>query len=440
VLEQKIRERRQTFEEFTAYVETFRREHNESGTLSQRHLERLVAGRRGDGLPLGPVRPATARLLEHIFGLSIDDLLAPPADDTDDDTAVEAEEDKPSSPAEAAPVTPIDQAVASEDVRRRTLMVGGAATAAASLSASAATTSVGMADVKRLQRSAARLHSLDQQHGGDMIWHAAQARAHDGKQMLEYGNYTDTVGQQLLTATGQLQICAGWLALDAGQRETARSCLGEALAMGRQAKDAQIETRALAILALQSIALSRPREALRYAAGAEHAATGQGCPAWLAVIPQLRLARGNSLMGNAADADRAIAQARRVLERDNTASDEEWSAFLSPAEVDRIEASCLIELQRPAHAERLLEHTIAGYAKKCARNLAMGRVRLVCARLDMGAVDGAVEAAHSVLDALTSDVASWWVASELDAVAMRLAAYPQVDSVEGFLTRYQAVI
>jgi tetratricopeptide (TPR) repeat protein len=89
VLEQKIRELRLTFEEFTAYVETFRREHNESGTLGQRHLERLVAGHRGDGQPLGQLRPATARLLEHIFGLSIDELLAPPTDDTDDDTATE---------------------------------------------------------------------------------------------------------------------------------------------------------------------------------------------------------------------------------------------------------------------------------------------------------------------------------------------------------------
>jgi 8-oxo-dGTP pyrophosphatase MutT (NUDIX family) len=78
VLEQKIRERRQTFEEFVAYAETYAREHNEPGTLGVRHLQRLVAGRRSDGRPLGPVRPETARLLEHIFRLSIDELLSAP--------------------------------------------------------------------------------------------------------------------------------------------------------------------------------------------------------------------------------------------------------------------------------------------------------------------------------------------------------------------------
>jgi hypothetical protein len=79
VLEQKIRERRMTFEEFVAYAETYAREHREPGTLSVRHLQRLAAGRRSDGRPLGPVRPETARLIEQILGLDIDQLLAPPS-------------------------------------------------------------------------------------------------------------------------------------------------------------------------------------------------------------------------------------------------------------------------------------------------------------------------------------------------------------------------
>lgn len=79
VLEQKIRERRQTFEEFVAYAENYAREHGEPGTLGLRHLQRLVSGRRSDGRPLGPVRPETARLLERIFRMSIGELLSPPA-------------------------------------------------------------------------------------------------------------------------------------------------------------------------------------------------------------------------------------------------------------------------------------------------------------------------------------------------------------------------
>lgn len=364
--------------------------------------------------------------LAHVLGISRDQLTALLTDEL-------------AHPAASPP--PESRAVASEDMRRRTLMNWGVAvTAGAGLGVSAGTT-IGMTDVHRLQRAAARLHSLDQQHGGDTLWHAALAEARDGMQLLEYGSYTDTVGQHLLTATGQLQICAGWLALDAGQHEVARSCFGEALAMSRQANDAQIETRALANLAYQSNVLTRPREALRYAAGAEHAATGHGSTLWLATIPQLRLAIGNSVMGNARDADHALSNARRALERDtsNEAANEKWSAFLSPMEIDGIEATCAIELQRPGRAERLLEQTIAGYATQFARNLAGWRVRLARARLDKGAVDGAAEAAHRALDDLTGEVASWRVSIELDAVAKRLIAYPKVDGVERFLVRYQAV-
>lgn len=84
VLEQKIWERRQTIEEFAEYAERFAREHNQPGTLSVRHVQRLAAGHRMKGQPLGPVRPATARLLENIFGLRIEELLAPVSPSTSD--------------------------------------------------------------------------------------------------------------------------------------------------------------------------------------------------------------------------------------------------------------------------------------------------------------------------------------------------------------------
>ncbi|MER7114075.1 hypothetical protein ABT332_06245, partial [Saccharomonospora azurea] len=75
--------RKETLQEFTEYAERFARDHGEPGTLSQRHLERLVAGRGPNGKPLGKPRPATARLLERIFGMPIDVLLSPYVPDDD---------------------------------------------------------------------------------------------------------------------------------------------------------------------------------------------------------------------------------------------------------------------------------------------------------------------------------------------------------------------
>lgn len=79
-LEQLIKhERGETYEEFVEYAENFARRHQLTGTLGHRHLLRLVSGRKPDGTPLGPPRPATADLLEKIFGLPISELLAPPS-------------------------------------------------------------------------------------------------------------------------------------------------------------------------------------------------------------------------------------------------------------------------------------------------------------------------------------------------------------------------
>jgi hypothetical protein len=78
VLEQLIRERRETFEEFAGFATSFARECGEPGTLSSRHLKRLASGRGDGGKPLGRPQQATVRLLERIFGVSIGELLSPP--------------------------------------------------------------------------------------------------------------------------------------------------------------------------------------------------------------------------------------------------------------------------------------------------------------------------------------------------------------------------
>jgi 8-oxo-dGTP pyrophosphatase MutT (NUDIX family) len=79
MLEHRIWELRQTQEEFAEFANAIARQHNVPATLSARHVQRLVAGRKLDGTPIGPLRPSTTRLLERIFGQSIDELLSPPS-------------------------------------------------------------------------------------------------------------------------------------------------------------------------------------------------------------------------------------------------------------------------------------------------------------------------------------------------------------------------
>lgn len=337
------------------------------------------------------------------------------------------------------PSPPANQEVVSEDMKRRTLMKWGvAATAVAGLSAGPGT-NVGLGDVRRIRDAAARLARLDQQHGGDTLWQSALVQVHGGMHLLEHGTYTDTVARELLTATGLLQTQAGWMALDAGEHTVAHKCFSEALGLSRQVNDPMIETRALANLAWVSRLQGKPKEALRYAYGAEQAATGPGAPLWLAVIPQIQLADSSAVIGEARDTDRALSKARRVLDRDGDTTSEEWASFLNFSEIDTVQAGCAIVLGRPATAERLFEQIIAATDQRFARNLASRRVYLAQARLDTGAVDGAAEAADRVLDDLSGEIASQRISARLDLVATRLSAFPEVDEASRFLERYQAV-
>jgi hypothetical protein len=88
LLEHRIRERRMTLEEFVQHAEAFARDNDQPGTLSLRHLQRLASGQ-----PIGALRPATARLLEHLFGEPITALLAPPnttvLNETEEDSRAE---------------------------------------------------------------------------------------------------------------------------------------------------------------------------------------------------------------------------------------------------------------------------------------------------------------------------------------------------------------
>lgn len=175
VLEQKIRQRRQTLEEFAQYAEMFAREHDEPGTLGLRHLQRLVSGKGPKGQPLGRVRPATARLLEHIFGLSIDELLAAPTgDDHAEDSAAE--------------------------LRRR-------------LHASSRIDGTVLA---LLHEQLTAIRHLDRQLGAVVAYEEVRAKTDQVTRLQSYSLPGDT-REQLASLLAELHTLAGWQALDLGR-------------------------------------------------------------------------------------------------------------------------------------------------------------------------------------------------------------------------------
>jgi tetratricopeptide (TPR) repeat protein len=193
LLEQKIRERRQTFEEFVEYAERLARDHGEPGSLSVRHLQRLVSGRRSNGQPLGRPLPATARLLEHIFGIGIDELLAPPTD----------------SEAFDGPVA---------EIRRRL----------------AISSRVDIATVDLLREQLAVIRRIDRELGAVVAYNEVVTKIEQVTSLFLH-SLTNSVRGDLAGLLSELFCLAGWQALDLGKLSEAWGHYSEARAAALQA-------------------------------------------------------------------------------------------------------------------------------------------------------------------------------------------------------------
>ncbi|MEV6299861.1 hypothetical protein AB0M02_10705 [Actinoplanes sp. NPDC051861] len=302
---------------------------------------------------------------------------------------------------------------------------------------------VGAADVARLDGESARLRSLCALHGGNSLWRAALGVAREGYQKLEQGQYSHAVGELLQQAIGRAEMCAGWLAMDSGQHDVARSSFNEALSLARQVNDAHLEIHALCNLALQSNFLGMPRQALRFTEAAER--VSKDVPPKVRAVLSFRRATAFALMGDEISIAGAILEARRGLDHASPDPTSEWWDFVTPAEINGIEGTCMLHLSRhksdPHYARRAvraLESAIAQHGRKFIRNKALYRVRLAEGHLKLGNVPEAAHTGAIALNELGNDLASTIVATELDGVAKAFAPHAGATEVDAFLSRYDA--
>jgi len=247
------------------------------------------------------------------------------------------------------------------------------------------------------------------------------------------------VGKRLREATGRIEMCAGWLAFDAGHHDVARGCYNEALGLALQADDAEVETHALANLAFQANIVGSPRQAARWAEAADRSASATDKYARLGIIPQLRLALASALMGERSTFDRAMTRSRKILDADAGKPVEQWCAFLTPAELDGIDGTCALELGQTPRAVPLLTSAITGLGDAYARSRAIYKARL--SRAHLGAhrdVEQAVSVAHGALDDRKS-VVSWRLDQELGRLSTELTPHVRHPDAKALLERLATI-
>ncbi|WP_007023462.1 hypothetical protein [Saccharomonospora iraqiensis] len=285
VLDHQIRDvRQETLQEFAEYAERFARDHGEPGTLSVRHLDRLVNGRGLHGKPLGKPRPATARLLERIFGIPIDVLLAPYVPEKE-----RAQVDG------HAPSLRLDDAY-----------------------------------VETLHSRIAELVDLDLYLGGDHSSTIALQLFRSVHRKLGANRCDPALERDLYAAAGELGEVAGWLLFDAGKHDLVRRINHEALHLSRLAGDHSMELLTLQNMSMHAGHLGRPSEALRIARMVLETNT---LSPRLEALFRTREARALALGGAGTAAERTFRQAHSLYQDGVRDEDPAWAWWINDQEL-----------------------------------------------------------------------------------------------------------
>ncbi len=299
---------------------------------------------------------------------------------------------------------------------------------------------VGDAHAAQLEEAPKHLYNLDYRYGGDTLCDQAAAQLRRAHRLLNNGLYTYKVGNRLQVAAGELGICAGWLAFDAGRQDQARYCYTEALAAARMADNNQLEVHVLANMSMQAVAVNRPREGLNLAQAAQRAAKSWATPTMDALLA-MREARAYARLGDAKESDKAMARAWTAFGKRTAAEDSPvWIDFFDEAELTGNEGTCELDVKRPHRAVKLLEAACQQHREGFVRNRSIYTVRLAMANLERRDLARAVELGEEALVLVANEVTSTRTVNELRDFRRRLVRASTSSAVRAFGTRFDATV
>lgn len=184
--------------------------------------------------------------------------------------------------------------------------------------------------VEAIRRTSQALVKLDGRYGGADVFPLALRVFRAAHRRIGSGAYPAGLERDLLAATGEAGEVAAWVAYDADRQDASRQIILEALLLSRQAGDRDMELFELSHLAMQSVHLRRPAEALRVVAEA----LGKGKPsARVAALFGIRQGRAFAQLGDGQRAIAALCRARDTLADGVGARDPYWTWWVDEAEV-----------------------------------------------------------------------------------------------------------
>jgi transcriptional regulator with XRE-family HTH domain len=218
---------------------------------------------------------------------------------------------------------------------------------------------VGMGTVRDL---AARVHGLrladDVIAGSDLI-RPAFRKLDAAVRLYRCGTHTEEAGRALLVNIGELAQIVGWIASDAGQHDQAAQTYQLGISAAREAGDGS--------LAYQIVNVGDAQESVALTRAALDAAGRHASPR-IRALTWDRLAWAHARAGEAQPAIRALGEASAALASMAGADEPSYLYWVSPGELQIMEARACTELRRPLRAVPLLTEVLTRYDATHVRN------------------------------------------------------------------------
>jgi transcriptional regulator with XRE-family HTH domain len=286
---------------------------------------------------------------------------------------------------------------------------------------------------------AGRVHGLrladDVLAGGDLI--APAFRELDGAiSLYRESRHTEGVGRALLAQTGELAQIGGWIASDAGQHQQADRTYRLGISAAREAGDLALVGNLAGSLAYQLSNTGREDEGVVLAQAALHEAGPHAHPTARALYLD-RIAWAQAQVGDSQAAMRALGRAHEALTEDSPDEAPRWAYWVSPEELQVMDARVYTELHRPLRAVPVLTEVLAGYDTTHARELALYLSWLAVALVDANEPEESAGVATRMLE-LASEVASERTVGRAHVVLAKLEPYSDIPEVRELFDRVAA--
>lgn len=326
-------------------------------------------------------------------------------------------------------------AVDRREFNKTLLGIGGALVLpewAHTLPAPAADRAVDKVHLQALRSAADWIRQRDQHVGGGALLHQAADCLTRAKAMLDTATYTSDVGTDLMSATGDLALCAGWVAYDADRQDLARQWYSDALALATEAGDDDLAVHALqnaALLAMSTTGTGSPSRAMQLSERSRIIARNIRSSRLHALIAS-RTAIAHAAVGDCASFERSIGTAWREVEyaegHEPPMDTPLWLRFVTPPEVRYHEARGRAYLGDLDAAAAVF---LAGAEERAdPRNSTNYRAALASTLARAGDTSTAIAEGVTVLNSLEDTVSSWRSLRQLEPV--RSAATTHRDGEE----------